>query len=91
MRRLGHALIESVKVEIGGSDIDEHYGEWLNIWHELTGVTGQARGYAKMIGDVPELTNLRQEHGEYTLYIPLRFWFNRNNGLNAGAKKYHPY
>jgi hypothetical protein len=25
------------------------------------------------------------------LYIPLRFWFNRNNGLNAGAKKYHPY
>jgi hypothetical protein len=32
-----HAVIESVDVEIGGQLIDRHYGEWLHVWHELTG------------------------------------------------------
>ena len=39
VENLGHALIESAKVEIGGSKIDEHYGDWLNIWNELTQIT----------------------------------------------------
>jgi hypothetical protein len=33
---VGHALIKSVEVEIGGQRIDKHYGDWLNIWNELT-------------------------------------------------------
>eukprot|EP00976_Prorocentrum_cordatum_P020688 420245-Prorocentrum_minimum.AAC.1 len=33
---LGHALIEYVELEIGGQRIDKHYGEWLDIWSELT-------------------------------------------------------
>ena len=58
VRRLGHALISDCKVEIGGSNIDEHYSDWLNVWYELTHKVGQERGYAKMIGDVPELTTI---------------------------------
>lgn len=82
VNRLGHAMIESVKVEIGGSKIDEQYGDWLNIWYELTHKVGQERGYAKMIGDVENLTNVSAEiKREYQLYVPLQFWFNRNNGL----------
>jgi hypothetical protein len=92
VNRLGHAMIESVKIEIGGSKIDEQYGDWLNIWYELTHKAGQVRGYAKMIGDVPELTTVSQgPKNAYQMYIPLQFWFNRNNGLALPliALQYH--
>jgi hypothetical protein len=92
VRRLGHAMVESCKIEIGGSKIDEHYGDWLNIWYELTHKIGQERGYAKMIGDVAELTEISTEAVRpYQMYIPLQFWFNRNNGLALPliALQYH--
>jgi len=92
VNRLGHAMVESVKIEIGGSKIDEQYGDWLNIWYELTHKTGQERGYAKMIGDVPELTSVTTgSMNAYQMYIPLQFWFNRHNGLALPliALQYH--
>ena len=33
---IGHALIDYVNIEIGGQEIDRHYGDWFNIWNELT-------------------------------------------------------
>lgn len=88
VRRLGHSLLKHYDVEIGGSRIDRQYGTWLDIWYELTHNFNQERGYRAMIGDVPELTRLHQVNKsaqevipEYTLYIPLQFWFNRNTGL----------
>ena len=30
------ALIEEVELEIGGQLIDRHFGDWMNIWCELT-------------------------------------------------------
>jgi len=90
-RRLGYALIQETKVEIGGSKIDEQYGDWLNIWQELTIKSGQVRGHAKMIGDVPELKQFDLSHNAYTLYVPLAYWFNRHNGLALPliALQYH--
>lgn len=91
-RRLGHAVIDEVKIEIGGSEIDEHYGDWLNIWHELTRNPNHDRGYDQMIGNVPELTMVnKNSKPEHKLYIPLQFWFNRNNGLALPliALQYH--
>jgi hypothetical protein len=90
--RLGHAMIRETKIEIGGSKIDEQYGDWLNIWYELTHKVGQERGYAKMIGDVENLTNVSTDvKRAYQLYVPLQFWFNRNNGLALPliALQYH--
>jgi hypothetical protein len=90
--RLGHALVESCKVEIGGSKIDEQYGDWLNVWYELTHKPGQERGYARMIGDVHELRSLSTAAKRaYQLYVPLQFWFNRNAGLALPliALQYH--
>lgn len=97
-RRLGHALIGSVEIEIGGSKIDKQYGTWLDIWYELTHPFGQERGYNAMIGDVPELTALSAPDGvtgvtkqPYTMFIPLQFWFCRNTGLALPliALQYH--
>jgi hypothetical protein len=101
VRRLGHALIRHVKIQIGGMDIDKHYGVWLDLWWELTNTAANERGYREMIGDVDELTTLRgrTRHEcasevllpEYTLYIPFQFWFCRNYGLALPliALQYH--
>lgn len=101
VRRLGHAIIDEVELEIGGSQIDKQYGEWLNIWYEVSHKVGHETGYAKMIGDIPELTSvstLSWDNPEgnvlkpaYTMYIPLQFYFCRNNGLALPliALQYH--
>lgn len=72
---VGHVLINEVSVEIGGQVIDKHYGEWLNIWDELTQSAEKSAGYHKMIG-----SSLKSSGG--MLYIPLQFWFCRNPGLS---------
>jgi hypothetical protein len=100
VRRVGHALVKNIQLTIGGSEIDKVWGTWLDLWYELTHTSEQERGYNAMIGDVDELV---VPHGataggasatvlpEYTLYIPLQFWFNRNTGLALPliALQYH--
>ena len=93
VRKLGHALLQSVEVEIGGSRIDKQYGVWMNIWYELARHAGDGeRGFLKMIGDTNELTAYNSEtKPEYIMYIPLKFWFNRHVGLALPliALQYH--
>jgi hypothetical protein len=80
--KLGHSMIDYIDVYIGGERIDRHYGQWIDIWYELTGNREQEEMYFKMIGNVPEMTTFnRISKPEYKLYIPLNFWFNRHNGL----------
>lgn len=83
VNRLGHSIIDYIDIYIGNDRIDRQYGNWLDIWYELAGKKDQNEIYMKMIGNVPELTNFdRNEKPEYSLYIPLQFWFNRFNGLS---------
>jgi hypothetical protein len=88
---LGHALISSVELEIGGTRIDKHWGEWLTIWNELSRKIGQDRGYNTMIGNVPQLTVLDYQHPAYTMWVPLKFFFCRFDGLALPliALQYH--
>ena len=89
---VGHALIKSVEVEIGGQRIDKHYGDWLNIWNELTQEPGHQIGYDNMVGNTLALTGAGLTHvPATTLYIPLQFWFCRNPGLALPliALQYH--
>ncbi len=50
---VGHHLIKQVEVDIGGQRIDRQYGDWLQIWSELT-TSGHrhflGHGYDDMIG-----------------------------------------
>ncbi len=78
IRRIGFAIIKNYEIIINGELIDRQYGEWLNVWYELIGP--KDNGFNNMIGDIPELTNLSDEKDEYTLNIPLQFWFCRNTG-----------
>jgi len=85
-------LIEEVSIEIGGQTIDKHYGTWLNIWNDLTQTSEKEDGYKKMVGNTTEMTGVNvTAKPEYTLYVPLQFWFCRNPGLALPliALQYH--
>jgi hypothetical protein len=86
---VGHNIIEEVELEIGGQRIDRHYGEWLDIWSELSTPEAKKGMFdSEMIRRVSgaEITNKGS-----TLYIPLQFFFNRNHGLALPliALQYH--
>ncbi len=72
---IGHHLIKEVSLSIGETEIDKHYGEWLEIWSELTLPEGKKNGYHTMIGKDVKINESR------TLYVPLQFWFCRDFGL----------
>ena len=36
IEKVGFGLISSIEFEVGGKVIDKLYGDWLNIWYELT-------------------------------------------------------
>jgi hypothetical protein len=90
-RNIGHSMIKSIELQIGGQKIDKHYGEWLQIWSELTQTAEHEDGYNVMIGNTSSLTTLAGSVPAARLYIPLQFWFNRNPGLALPliALQYH--
>ena len=86
---IGHVLIDEVELTIGGQQIDKQTGEWMHLWNELTQTEEHAAAYAEMVGNVPRLTQIQSSNSssvacatdEYTLYVPLQFWFCRHPGL----------
>jgi len=89
---IGHVLVKSVEVEIGGQRIDKHYGDWLTIWNELTIAPGLKNGYDNMVGNTIALTGTGLQRADATtLYVPFQFWFCRNPGLSLPliALQYH--
>tara|TARA_B100001758_G_scaffold29470_1_gene20845 strand:+ start:2202 stop:3251 length:1050 start_codon:yes stop_codon:yes gene_type:complete len=75
-------LLKKVEVEIGGQLIDRQYGDWMQIWNELTLPVGKKTGYNKMVGTTG---------ADGKRYVPLEFWFCRNIGLALPliALQYH--
>ena len=75
-------IINEVDLEIGGQLIDRHYGEWMNVWCELTHTDNKKSQLNKLIGQ--SLTTNKS-------YIPLQFSFCRNVGLAIPliALQYH--
>ena len=91
---IGHALIKSMDIKIGGLLIDRQYGEWLEIWGELTQKEEKRTGYFEMIGKTSDgLSTINRDKfkGPLQLYVPLNFWFCKNIGLSLPliALQYH--
>lgn len=81
VEKIGCALVNFIEVEIGGTIVDRHYGDWINIWNELTISMGLRKSYDKMIGNIPELYSYSEIKKSAILYIPLSFWFCLDTGL----------
>ena len=92
---VGHRLIEEVELEIGGQRIDRHYSEWLDIWSELTMSEEKKTMFDKGMvrrNIARSGTNATTEETTGpTVYVPLQFFFNRNQGLALPliALQYH--
>lgn len=88
---VGHMLISEVTLMIGGQVIDRHYGDWLNIWNELTQTGSKEEGYTEMIGGSTDLVQAASSIDAATIYVPLQFWFCKNPGLALPliALQYH--
>ena len=90
---VGLALIQYVTVEIGGQEIDKHYGFWMYVWQELTMTSEKAQGYKRMVGgnDAAGWLLLGNALESQELHVPLDFWFNINAGLSLPliALQYH--
>ena len=84
---IGHRLLKSVEVEIGGQKIDKQYSHWMYIWNELSLPEGKRDGYLEMIGADSDMTSFKPNK----VYVPLEFWFCRNIGLALPliALQYH--
>ena len=84
----GFALINFLDLTIGKQLIDRHYGEWMEIWTELSQSESKKRGLDLMLNRNAEL---EIKPGPMTLYIPMQFWFCRNIGLALPlvALQYH--
>src|SRR3989344_3030645 len=78
--KVGHYIIKRIATRIDDQTIEQHTGEWLNIYHENDLVSGKERGYNIMIGDISNLTTHNTTTKQaYKLFIPLQFWYNRNS------------
>ncbi len=99
---VGNVLVKQAEIEIGGQLIDRQYGDWMNIWTELTTPEGKRKGYDNMVGNLAKNVTVEGEvesmqNGNLSslvrqrLYVPLQFWFNRNPGLALPliALQYH--
>jgi hypothetical protein len=63
MHYIGHRLIKQVEVEIGGQRIDRQYGDWMQIWTQLSTEAGTVRALDSIIGNTPDLVLVKNEHG----------------------------
>ncbi len=92
---VGNHLIKYVSIEIGAQQIDEQYGQWMDIWSQLNLNESQINGFGQMIGknfnqSAWQPYDVSSEPGS-RLFIPLQFWFCRNPGLSIPliALQYH--
>ena len=91
---VGLAMIDYVTVEIGGQEIDKHYGLYMYLWQELTMTEEKVQGYQHMVGGTDGGSGwllIGNAVEAQTLTVPLDFWFNINAGLSLPliALQYH--
>jgi len=59
IEKLAQYMILKYSIRIDSQVIDEGYGEWMDIWNELTLPAGKKAAYDKMTGNVDDYTHPR--------------------------------
>ena len=60
---IGHRLLKQVELEIGGQRIDRQYGDWMQIWTQLTVEAGAVRALESIIGNTHDLVLMKRSTG----------------------------
>lgn len=77
---IGNALIETVGIYINNELIEEHTGDMMNIFNELTKSGDEQTAYDELVGNCDIVMKITEKQEK--LYVPLNFWFCRNFGLS---------
>ena len=65
IKNIGHIFIKRATITLGGSTLDEVYGDWMNVWNELT--TKDNYEYNKMVGNIPEYVSPNNNNTRYII------------------------
>ena len=60
---IGHRLLKQVEIEIGGQRIDRQYGDWMQIWTQLSTEAGNVKVLDSMIGNTHDLVLTKRTAG----------------------------
>ena len=60
---IGHRLVKTVELEIGGQRIDRQYGDWMQIWTQLSQDVGTVEALNDMIGNTHDLVLMKDRKG----------------------------
>jgi len=60
---IGHRLIKTVELEIGGQRIDRQYGDWMQIWTQLSQDAGTIEALNDMLGNTHDLVLMKDKKG----------------------------
>ena len=60
---IGHRLVKTVELEIGGQRIDRQYGDWMQIWTQLSQDVGTVEALNDMIGNTHDLVLMKDKKG----------------------------
>jgi hypothetical protein len=60
---IGHRLIKQVELEIGGQRIDRQYGDWMQIWTQLSTEAGTIKVLDAMVGNTHDLVLMKRSTG----------------------------
>jgi hypothetical protein len=74
--RLATRIIDYIELTIGGQLIDRLYGEWIDIWLQLSSSYEKWTLLENMLYGNNLLLN-----NQSLVYLPIPFWFSKNYGL----------
>jgi len=90
VNELGHRMMSSIQLSIGGQPIEAPYTpELLHFLYKLSYDQNQSRGYNIMIGNTPEMSTIATTQRSITrLYVPIPYWFDYDNSLPLVSMMY---
>ena len=95
VNNIGLALLSSIEFTIGGSRIDKHYPEFMDIMMQLTEPVEKRKAMNEMLGRYDDWDNTDPKKsfaGSRILYVPLQFAFCKDyvSALPLVALTLHP-
>lgn len=86
---IGYYLIEYISLEIGGTEIDRHTGEWLYLQHQLELPLTKKKLRDELVHH-QEFTVI-EDSSKLKCYVPLQFWFSKEigNAIPLVSLQYH--
>jgi hypothetical protein len=87
---VGFALVEKLKLEIGGQTVDEQTGEFMYIWNSLTLSGDEAVSLSDMV-NAEDFWKSMDELSQQKVYVPLNFTFcdDSENALPLACLAFH--